>query len=142
MLDILDDELLVLRNLGNMIIDGDLSCEITIKYAVVGLQVKHIVVCGHYGCHTVKAVSRDGLNGPWLSKLNALHSAYEEDINQLPLCERDRSFVELNILDQMRSLRKYPEVTDAITQGRLYIHGLVYDSQTEKISRLLGQQNH
>ncbi|KAJ5110365.1 hypothetical protein NUU61_001580 [Penicillium alfredii] len=142
-LNLLDDELLVLRNIGGMIIDGDLSCETTIKHAVVDLQVKHIVVCGHYGCRIVKAASREGLQGPWLSKLSALHSAHEEDINQLPALERDRSFVELNILDQLRSLRKFPEVTDAIRLGRLHIHGLVYDSETDKAYRLSeGQQNH
>ncbi|KAJ6140003.1 hypothetical protein N7471_006489 [Penicillium samsonianum] len=141
-LNILNDELFVLRNLGNMIIDGDLSCETTIKHAVVDLQVKHIVVCGHYGCHIVTAASRDGLKGPWLSKLNDLYSMHEEDINQLPVWEQDFSFVELNILDQMRSLRKFPEVTDAITLGRLHIHGIVYDSETEKAYQLLeGEQN-
>lgn len=67
---------------------------------------------------------------------------HEEDINQLPVWEQDFSFVELNILDQMRSLRKFPEVTDAITLGRLHIHGIVYDSETEKAYQLLeGEQN-
>lgn len=53
------------------------------------------------------------------------------------MTERDRFFVELNILDQMRSLRKFTEVTDAIEQGRLHIHGLVYDTETEKAYRVL-----
>ncbi|KAJ5496423.1 hypothetical protein N7463_008410 [Penicillium fimorum] len=148
-LNILNEELFVLRNLGNMIID-DLSCETTIKHAVVDLQVKHIVVCGHYGCRIVNATSRDGLKGPWsrqvllpknsTNKLDALYSMHEEDINQLPVQERDRLFVELNVLDQLRSLRKFPEVTDAITLERLHIHGLVYDSETEKARRVLEEQ--
>ena len=65
-LDFLPDEMLEHRNLGNMIIDGDLSCETSVKHAVVDLRVKHIVVCGHYGCGIVKATSRNGLPGPWL----------------------------------------------------------------------------
>lgn len=64
-LDLLPDEMMVHRNMGNMIIDGDLSCETTVKYAVSNLSVRHIVVCGHYGCGIVKAASRDGLKGPW-----------------------------------------------------------------------------
>lgn len=84
-LNLLPDEMMVHRNIGNMIIEGDLSSETTVKYAVsvLGvseshrrhdplpegcanhLQVKHIVVCGHYGCQIVKAASRDGLQGPW-----------------------------------------------------------------------------
>lgn len=59
------------------------------------------------------------------------------------MSEQDRYFVELNILNQMRSLRKFPEVTDAITLGRLHIHGIVYDLETEKAYRLLkGQQKY
>lgn len=54
--------------------------------------------------------------------------------------ERDPFFVELNILDQVRALRKFPEVADAIGLGRLHIHGLVYDPKTEKAYRLLEGQ--
>lgn len=82
MLDLLPEEMLVHRNLGNMLVEEDMSSEITVKHAVAGLQVyasllsetsqsnipqvKHIVVCGHYGCGIVRAESRDGLKGPWL----------------------------------------------------------------------------
>lgn len=63
---LLPDELLELRNLGNMILDGDLSCETGVKHAVVDLGVKHIVVCGHYGCGIVRAGAGEGLKEPWL----------------------------------------------------------------------------
>jgi carbonic anhydrase len=140
--DFLPDQLLVLRNIGNMIVNDDLSSETAIKHAVVDLQVRHIVVCGHYGCGIVKTASRDGLKGPWLYKLNSLYAAHEEDINKAPVTERDRSFVELNVLDQLRSLRKLTEVIDAIKKGHLQIHGLVYDTKTERAYRMLeGQQS-
>lgn len=81
------------------------------------------------------------VNGHY-SKLNSLYAAHEEDINQAPVIERDRSFVELNVLDQLRSLRIFTEVTDAIKKGRLQIHGLVYDTKAEKAYRVLeGHQN-
>lgn len=131
-LNLLPDEMLEHRNLGNMIIDGDLSCETTVKHAVVDLQVKHIIVCGHYGCGIVRATSRDGLKGPWLSKLDSLHAMHQRDIDQLPSVERDRSFVVLNILEQLRSLRKFPEVADAMRRGQLHIHGIVYDPVSGK----------
>ena len=79
---------------------------------------------------------RSLVNGHY-SKLNSLYAAHEEDISQVPETERDRSFVELNILDQLRSLRKFTEVTDAIKKGRLQIHGLVYDTKAEKAYRVL-----
>ncbi|CRL27738.1 unnamed protein product [Penicillium camemberti] len=87
-----------------MIMDGDLSCETTIKHAVVDL---------HVGLNpkSSAATSRDGL--------------------------RDRSTVE------MHSLRKLPEVTNSITLGRLHVHGIVYDPETEKPYRVSeGEQNH
>ncbi|KAJ6104750.1 carbonic anhydrase [Penicillium sp. IBT 18751x] len=136
-LDLLPDEMMVLRNMGNMIIDGDLSCETTVKHAVSDLNVRHIVVCGHYGCGIVKSNSRDGLQGPWSSKLNSLHSMHKHTIDQLPSSEHDHAFVKLNVLDQLRSLRRFPEVARAAKSGNLQLHGIVYDRETGKASRLL-----
>ncbi|KAH8700480.1 carbonic anhydrase [Talaromyces proteolyticus] len=131
-LDLLPDEMLEHRNIGNMIVDGDLSCETTVKHAVVDLKVKHIIVCGHYGCGIVRATSRDGLRDPWLMRLNALYATHRHYIDQLPSVKDDRSFVELNILEQLRTLRKFPEVASAMRQGQLHIHGIVYDPASEK----------
>ncbi|KAJ5162238.1 carbonic anhydrase [Penicillium capsulatum] len=129
---LLPDELLEHRNLGNMILDGDLSCETSVKHAVIDLQVKHIVVCGHYGCGIVRTGSGQGLAEPWLSKLEALRATQSPSVDQLSPTQRDRSYVELNVLEQLRSLRKYPEVAGAIKRGKLQIHGIVYDSASEK----------
>ncbi|KAJ6020953.1 carbonic anhydrase [Penicillium herquei] len=136
-LDLLPDEMMVHRNIGNMLIEGDLSSETAIKYAVTVLGVRHIVVCGHYGCQIVKATSRDGLQGPWQSKLDSLHSTHKDTIDQLPETEHDRTFVKLNVLDQLRSLRQFPEVVDAAKSGSLQLHGIVYDTHTGEASRLV-----
>ncbi|KAJ5202102.1 carbonic anhydrase [Penicillium cinerascens] len=136
-LDLLPDEMMVHRNMGNMIIEGDLSCETTVKHAVCELNVRHIVVCGHYGCGIVKAASREGLKGPWSSKLDSLHSTHKDTIDQLPSTEHDRAFVKLNVLDQLRSLRQFPEVARAAKTGSLQLHGIVYDTKTGEASRLL-----
>ncbi|KAJ5895624.1 carbonic anhydrase [Penicillium taxi] len=125
--NLLPEEILEHRNLGNMIIEGDLSCETAVKHAIVDLQVKHIVICGHYGCGIVKAASREGLQGPWSSKLDSLYTKHQGSIDQLPAGDRDRSFVELNILQQVSSLQEIPEVADAIRQGNVRVHGIVYD---------------
>ncbi|CAG8395075.1 unnamed protein product [Penicillium salamii] len=74
---------------------------------------------------------RDGLQGPWLSRrLNSLHSSHENDLSQLPISERDHSFVKINVLDQLRILRTFPEVSDAIDLGNLQIHGMVHDPES------------
>lgn len=68
---------------------------------------------------------------------------HEEDLTKLPVSEQDRSFVLLHILDQMRPLRKFTEVTNSITLGRSHVHGIVYDPETEKAYRVSeGEQNH
>ncbi|KAJ5760214.1 carbonic anhydrase [Penicillium odoratum] len=136
-LDLLPDEMMVHRNIGNMIIEGDLSSETAIKYAVTVLGVRHIVVCGHYGCQIVKAASRNGLQGPWQSKLDSLHSTHKDTIDRLSEAESDRTFVKLNVLDQLRALRQFPEVVDAANSGSLQLHGIVYDTHTGEGSRLL-----
>ncbi|CAI7678946.1 unnamed protein product [Penicillium pancosmium] len=125
-LNLLGNELLVLRNIGNMIIDGDLSSETAVRHAVVDLQVatdlEHV--------HSWFVLTM-------YSKLNSLYAAHEEEINRVPVVDRDRYFVELNVLDQMRSLCKYTEVTDATKKGHLQLHGLVYDTNAEKAYRVL-----
>jgi carbonic anhydrase len=136
-LDLLPEEMIVHRNIGNMIIDGDISSETAVKHAVSNLNVRHIIVCGHYGCGIVKAGSRDGLPGPWLSKLNSLHSMHKYTIDQLPSSEHDHTFVKLNVLDQLRALRQFPEVARAAKAGSLQLHGIVYDTKTGEASRLL-----
>ncbi|KAJ5222212.1 carbonic anhydrase [Penicillium citrinum] len=135
-LDLLPDEMLVHRNLGNMLIKGDMSSEVTINHAVANLMVKHIVVCGHYGCGIVRTESRDGLDGPWRRQLSALHSTFNGTINHLSETHRDRAFVEMNVLDQLQSLREFPEVQKATKLRGLQLHGFVYDAHTDKAFRL------
>ncbi|KAJ5377060.1 carbonic anhydrase [Penicillium cosmopolitanum] len=133
-LDLLPDEMLVHRNLGNMLIEGDMSSEVTIKHAVSTLKVKHIVVCGHYGCGIVRSEARQGLSGP--CQLNALHSTFNNSVNHLSAYHRDRAFVEMNIFAQLHSLRKFPEVHNATKTRGLQLHGIVYDTNTGRAFRL------
>ncbi|KAJ5246851.1 carbonic anhydrase [Penicillium chermesinum] len=136
-LDLPPDEMMVHRNIGNMIIDGDMSVETTVKHAVTNLKVNHIVVCGHYGCGIVRATTREGLQGPWLSKLDSLHSKHQHNIGDLPAPQRDRVFVELNVLDQLRALKRFPEIATAMKTQALKLHAFVFDRNTGEASRLI-----
>jgi carbonic anhydrase len=71
------------------------------------------------------------------SKLNSLHSMHKYTIDQLPSSEHDHTFVKLNVLDQLRALRQFPEVARAAKAGSLQLHGIVYDTKTGEASRLL-----
>lgn len=74
----------------------------------------------------------------WNSHLNTLYSTFKDTIDQLPVQDRDRTFVELNVLAQLRSLRQYSEVAEAMKTRDLQLHGIVYDAQSGEASRLLG----
>lgn len=63
--------------------------------------------------------------------------SHKDAIDRLPETEHDRAFVKLNVLDQLRSLRQFPEVVDAAKSGSLQLHGIVYDTHTGEASRLL-----
>lgn len=71
------------------------------------------------------------------SQLNSLYSTFKGTIDQLPANDRDRAFVELNVLAQLRSLRQYTEIAEAIKSRDLQLHGIVYDIQSGGASRLL-----
>ncbi|KAB5572016.1 carbonic anhydrase [Coniochaeta sp. 2T2.1] len=130
------DETIVLRSIGNIFLDDGLTCLSMVQYAIGILQVKHVVVCGHYGCGLVKASSSAGLTDPWLSKLNALRSAFDGQLSGSLAVERDRRFVELNVLVQMQSLQRVPEVASAVGSRDMKIHGFVYDHSLSEMVRL------
>ncbi|KAK3344520.1 carbonic anhydrase [Lasiosphaeria hispida] len=134
-LDLLPDEIIVLRNIGNMFLEDGLTCLSMVQYAVDILQVNHVVVCGHYGCGLVKASSNAGLGEPWRSKLMNLRSACEGLLGS-QVEQRDRRFVELNVLAQIQSLQHVTEVAGAISSRGLKIHGLVYDRSKNEVARL------
>jgi len=64
-LNLLPEESIVLRNIGNMFLDDDPTCLSMAQYAINMLEVSHVVVCGHYGCGLVKASTDAGLSDPW-----------------------------------------------------------------------------
>ncbi|KAK0619044.1 carbonate dehydratase [Immersiella caudata] len=134
------DETIVLRNIGNIFLSDGPTCLSTGHYALHVVKVKHVVVCGHYGCALVKADSNVGLGDPWRSKLDILRSECGAKLNGLPADDRDRRFVELNVLAQMQVLAEIPEVAAAIHSRGLKIHGMVYNPTTNKVVRLEAEE--
>ncbi|MCL4280407.1 MAG: carbonate dehydratase, partial [Ignavibacteriaceae bacterium] len=84
---LLPGELFVHRNVANLVVENDLNCLSVIQFAVDVLKVKHIIVCGHYGCGGVKAVlenSKLGLTDDWLSNLKLIKEKYSTLLEQNP----------------------------------------------------------
>jgi carbonic anhydrase len=135
-------QLFVLRNAGNLVpkYDGFVGgVTATIEFAVIGLRVPNIIVCGHSGCGAI-----DGLLHPELLQ-NMPHVAHwlrhhAEPVREL-LAKAGRlngpeelpQAVDANVLVQLENLRSHPCVAEAISQGRITLHGWVYDIASGEI---------
>ncbi len=125
-------ELFVHRNVANIVHPYDPNCLAVVQYAVDTLQVKHIIVCGHYGCGGVRAALGPPVQQPlesWLAPLRvvgATHAAELADMRNDE--ERWHRLCELNVKAQVRSVAATPTVQDAWSrQQTLTIHGWIYD---------------
>src|SRR5947208_9259058 len=105
-------EVFVHRNVANIIYPADLNCMSVLQFAVEALQVKHIIVCGHYGCGGVRAVlngSQRGLIEHWLAPISNLYRQHQQALSSLPTDEaRVDRVCELNVLEQVRSVCDTP----------------------------------
>ena len=124
-------ELFVHRNIANVIVHTDFNCLSVIQYAVNVLKVKHIIVCGHYGCSGVLATLRGervGLADNWLRHVDDVfckHKALLEKTSD-PL-DRGYRLCELNVIEQVVNVCKTTIVRDAWNQGQeLTVHGWIY----------------
>jgi carbonic anhydrase len=138
---LLPGELFVHRNVANIVYAADLNCLSVVEYAVDVLKVKHIIVCGHYGCGGVKAALDNlshGLIDNWLTKIKDIYVRHREDIDSLD-SEEDRinRMCELNVIEQVKSLSHTTIVQDAWRRGQeLSIHGWIYGLQNGLVNDL------
>ena len=125
-------QMFVHRNVANVVVPGDLNCLSVLQYAVEVLGVRHLIVCGHYGCGGVKAAlagTKLGLIDDWLSHVQDIHQKYALDLDALedPAVRADR-LCELNVLEQAVHVCETPIVRDAWARGQiLAVHGWIYD---------------
>ena len=134
-------ELFVHRNVGNQVIHTDLNMLTVLFYAVDALRVKHIIVCGHYGCGGVKAaMSRQdfGLINRWLQVIKDCAERNQVELDALPdEASRMRRLEEINVIEQVDHLAKTSVVQRAWkTEGRPWLHGWIYDMRTGRLKAL------
>ena len=124
-------EIFVHRNIANLVVNTDLNMLSVLKYAVEVLKVKHIIVCGHYGCGGVKAAITNhhfGLLNKWLRNIKDVYRLHNDELNKIENIEdKTDALVELNIIEQVNNLVKTSIVQKAwhISQP-LMLHGCVY----------------
>jgi carbonic anhydrase len=123
-------EVFVHRNVANVVVHTDLNFLSVLQYAVDILQVRHVIVCGHYGCGGVAAAlsrARHGLIDNWLRHVADVAERHADDLAALPEAERVDRLCELNVVDQVDNVCETTIVADAAARGQeLTVHGLVY----------------
>lgn len=134
-------EAFVHRNIANMVISTDLNVMSVINYAVNHLKVKHIVVCGHYGCGGVKAAMTPkdmGLLNPWLRNIRDVYRIYEKELDAITDDhQRYNRLVELNVIEQCRNILKTADVQHSFETNRFpIIHGWVFNFEDGSIKDL------
>ena len=124
-------EVFVHRNIANVVVHTDLNCLSVIQYAVEVLKVKHIIVCGHYGCGGVKAAMENnshGLIDNWLRHLRDVYRLHRAELDQIEDQEACRNrLCELNVIEQVDNVCNTTMVRDAWAAGQeLAVHGWIY----------------
>jgi len=125
-------EVFVHRNIANVVPREDVNCSSVIQYAVGTLKVRHIVVCGHYGCGGVQAAMGAQLEDPlelWIEHIRRIRQLHLAELDSLPDdTARWRRLCELNVLTQTSNVARLRVVRDAWnTRQKLAIHGWIYD---------------
>lgn len=129
---LLPGELLVHRNVANVVVHADLNCLSVIQYAVEVLRVRHIIVSGHYGCGGVLAALRDdrlGLVDNWLRHVQDVRWKHHAQLDALTTeAQQHDRLCELNVIEQVANISQTTVVRDAWARGQeLAVHGWIYD---------------
>lgn len=133
-------EIFVHRNVANLVVHTDMNLLSVVEYAVNYLGVKHIIVCGHYGCGGVKAAMTNNLHGfvdNWLLNIKNVYNKYEKEL--LAIADPDKRedrLVELNVMEQVRNIAKTTIVQQAWKKRKLHVHGWVYGINSGLITDL------
>lgn len=127
-------DVFVHRNIANVISNTDLSAMSVINFAIKQLNVKHVVVCGHYGCGGVKAAMQPqdhGILNPWLRNIRDVYRLHKEELNAISDEEqRYRRLVELNVEEQCVNVIKTAVLQKSyIENGYPVVHGWVFSME-------------
>ena len=127
-------ELFVHRNVANLVVHTDLNCLSVMQFAVDLLKVRHIIVCGHYGCSGVLAAFRRdrlGLSDNWLRHVQDLRQKHEESLAKAGGdVQAAQRLCELNVIEQVANVCQTTIALDAWERGQeLTVHGWIYGLQ-------------
>ncbi len=123
-------EIFVHRNIANLVVHTDMNLLSVLEYAVKYLEVKHVIVCGHYGCGGIKAAMSNDFHGfldNWLRNIKDVYHKYQDELETIEnLDKRADRLTELNVVEQVRNLAKTTIVQETWKKRPLHLHGWVY----------------
>jgi carbonic anhydrase len=139
--DLLPGEIFVHRNIANVVVHTDLNCLSVIQYAVEVLKIKHIIVCGHYGCGGIKAAlegKEHGLIDNWLRHIKDVYRFHQEKLEALENeADKFNLLCELNVVEQVANVCHTTIVQNAWKAGqKLAVHGWIYGLESGIIKDL------
>ncbi|WP_293761055.1 carbonate dehydratase [uncultured Paraglaciecola sp.] len=133
-------DIFVHRNVANLVVHTDFNCLSVLQYAVDVLKVKHVIICGHYGCGGVDAALQDqqlGLIDNWLGHIRDIaykHRAQLSVLNEQDKCAR---LCELNVLEQADNVKRSSIVKEALKRGQpLQVHSWIYSLRNGRLKDL------
>jgi len=123
-------EVFVHRNVANVVSATDLNCMSVVDFAIRLLKVRHVIICGHYGCAGVQAASEEGAIGvtdSWLSGIRDLWDEHRADLAALDPAAQQAKLCEYNVQEQVRVLARTTVLRQAWRRGQeVSIHGWIY----------------
>jgi len=142
-IDLPPGEVFVHRNIANVVVHSDLNCLSVLQFAVEVLQVRSVIVCGHYGCGGVSASLAEpehGLMENWLNHIRNVQRLHADELATLEGEEKEKRLCELNVIEQVRNVASSTIVRDVWkTQNEPIVHGWVYDIHDGLLHELCAQ---
>lgn len=140
--DVLPGEIFVHRNVANLVVHSDMNCLSVLQFAIDVLHIKHVIVCGHYGCGGVKAAMEDrphGLIDNWLRHIRDIYFQYKKELDSAAdEATRLNLLCELNVRQQVLNVSNTTIIQDAWARHqKVTIHGWIY-SVADGLLRDLG----
>ena len=133
-------EIFVHRNIANLVVHTDANLLSVLEYAVKYLDVKHVIVCGHYGCGGIKAAMSNELHGfvdNWLCNIKDVYFKHQKELEIIKdIDKRTDRLTELNVMEQVQNLAKTTIVQEAWKKRALHLHGWVYGINSGLIKEL------
>lgn len=132
-------DIFVHRNIANLVNNTDMSVMSVVAFAVGVLKVRHVIICGHYGCGGVQAAISQknvGILNKWVRQIKDTYVRNEQELKPLSEEDKVKRLVELNVIEQVHHLAKSHIIQQEWKEREVYIHGWVYDLSTGLIKDL------